>query len=84
LEAAVSDVVVVRPHESHNGQSLEYRSTGPVPVVRTFGNYRPLVHPPVARQNAAMSDPIYTPENCKTAYQLNWAVSLFWHDPPDN
>lgn len=26
--------------------------------------------------------PIYTPENCKAAFQLNWAVSLFWHEPP--
>ena len=26
--------------------------------------------------------PIYTLENCKAAYQLNWALSLFWHDSP--
>jgi hypothetical protein len=32
-----------------------------------------------------MSKPIafYTPENCNVAFQLNWAVSLFWHEPPD-
>ncbi len=22
--------------------------------------------------------PIYTPENCSTAYQLDWSVTLFW------
>ncbi len=26
---------------------------------------------------------IYTSENCKTAFQLNWALSLFWHAPAD-
>ena len=29
-----------------------------------------------------MPAPIYTPENCRAAYQLNWALSLFWHEPP--
>ena len=30
-----------------------------------------------------MSTPvaIYTADNCKTAFQLNWALSLFWHAP---
>ncbi len=27
---------------------------------------------------------IYTPDNCGTAFQLNWALSLFWHMPADN
>jgi hypothetical protein len=27
--------------------------------------------------------PLYTSENCKCAYQLNWAVSLFWREPID-
>ncbi len=33
-----------------------------------------------------MSMPVatYTPDNCKTAFQLNWALSLFWHAPPDH
>jgi len=26
-------------------------------------------------------DPIYTRENCRLAYQLNWSLSLFWHHP---
>jgi len=26
-------------------------------------------------------DPIYTRENCRLAYQLNWALSVFWHGP---
>ncbi len=26
-----------------------------------------------------MTAPIYTVANCKAAYQLNWASSLFWH-----
>ena len=26
----------------------------------------------------------YTPDNCKTAFQLNWALSLFWNAPADN
>jgi len=32
-----------------------------------------------------MSAPVatYTPDNCKTAFQLNWALSLFWHAPAD-
>ena len=24
---------------------------------------------------------IYTSENCKAAYQLNWSLALFWHEP---
>lgn len=31
-----------------------------------------------------MTAPIYTAENCKAAYQINWALSLFWHTPPDD
>ena len=33
-----------------------------------------------------MSTPVatYTPNNCKTAFQLNWALSLFWHAPRDD
>ncbi len=27
---------------------------------------------------------IYTSDNCKTAFQLNWALSLFWRAPADN
>lgn len=26
-------------------------------------------------------EPIYTPENCRFAYQLNWGYSLFWRQP---
>jgi REP element-mobilizing transposase RayT len=26
-------------------------------------------------------DPIYTRENCRLAYKLNWSLSVFWHDP---
>ncbi len=26
--------------------------------------------------------PIYTAENVKIAYQLNWSLSVFWHDAP--
>ena len=31
-----------------------------------------------------MSTPVatYTPDNCQAAFQLNWALSLFWHAPP--
>jgi len=28
------------------------------------------------------SAPIYTSENCQSAYQLNWSYSIFWHLPP--
>ncbi len=28
-----------------------------------------------------MTAPIYTIDTCKPAYQLNWALSLFWHVP---
>ncbi len=31
-----------------------------------------------------MTAPIYTAENCKAAYQINWALSLFWHTPIDD
>jgi hypothetical protein len=24
--------------------------------------------------------PIYTVDNCRAAYQLNWALALFWHE----
>jgi REP element-mobilizing transposase RayT len=27
--------------------------------------------------------PIYTPENCAAAYQLNWSYSIFWTKSPD-
>ena len=30
-----------------------------------------------------MIEAIYTPENCNAAFQLNWAISLFWREPPD-
>lgn len=26
--------------------------------------------------------PIYTPENCKAAYQLDWSLAVFWNDAP--
>jgi hypothetical protein len=26
--------------------------------------------------------PIYTLDNCHAAYQLNWSLSVFWHQPP--
>jgi len=29
----------------------------------------------------ATVSPIYTADNCKAAYQLNWALALFWHEP---
>lgn len=25
--------------------------------------------------------PIYTAENCRAAYQLNWALAVFWREP---
>jgi hypothetical protein len=28
--------------------------------------------------------PIYTRENCRAAFQLNWSLALFWHEPPVN
>jgi len=33
-----------------------------------------------------MSTPaaIYMFDNCNAAFQLNWALALFWHDPPDD
>lgn len=27
--------------------------------------------------------PIYTPDNCKIAYQLDWSLAVFWRTPPD-
>lgn len=27
-------------------------------------------------------DPLYTPANCKFAYQLRWSLTLFWNSPP--
>ena len=29
-----------------------------------------------------MPTPIYTPENCNFAYQLDWSLSVFWRSPP--
>jgi REP element-mobilizing transposase RayT len=29
-----------------------------------------------------MPAPLYTAENCRAAYQLNWSVSIFWRMPP--
>lgn len=31
-----------------------------------------------------MTAPIYTLDNCKSAYQLNWGLSLFWHEPVED
>ena len=28
--------------------------------------------------------PIYTSENCRAAYQLNWSLALFWQEPAAN
>src|SRR6476620_5600089 len=30
----------------------------------------------------SMPAPLYTAENCKTAYQLNWSLAIFWDHPP--
>jgi REP element-mobilizing transposase RayT len=30
----------------------------------------------------AAPQPIYTPQNCKAAYQLNWSLSVFWNATP--
>ena len=54
---------------------------------RWFGRFattRPLARTATAHHNDPMPDAIYTPDNCKSAYQLNWAVSLFWHEPPED
>jgi hypothetical protein len=32
-------------------------------------------------QTMAPLKPIYTPSNCRPAYQLNWSLSLFWKQP---
>jgi REP element-mobilizing transposase RayT len=29
-----------------------------------------------------MPAPLYTADNCRAAYQLNWSVSIFWRTPP--
>ncbi|HEX7378895.1 MAG TPA: hypothetical protein VF278_17360 [Pirellulales bacterium] len=29
-----------------------------------------------------MPEPIYTPDNCKPAYKLNWSLSVFWNAAP--
>lgn len=29
-----------------------------------------------------MPPPIYTPENCNFAYQLDWSLSVFWRTAP--
>lgn len=29
-----------------------------------------------------MPKPIYTPENCREAYQLNWSLAVFWNTSP--
>src|SRR5687767_12771116 len=31
-----------------------------------------------------MPQPLYTPENTRAAYQLNWSYALFWHATPKN
>ena len=31
-----------------------------------------------------MPEAIYTPENCQAAYQLDWAYSVFWNEPPSD
>ena len=41
---------------------------------------------PMGRWLSAVPDempkPIYTFENCRFAYQLNWSVALFWNSAP--
>ena len=29
-----------------------------------------------------MPDPLYTAENCRAAYQLNWSLAVFWNSAP--
>lgn len=32
--------------------------------------------------DSAIPEPIYTPENIRVAYQLDWSLSVFWRNPP--
>jgi REP element-mobilizing transposase RayT len=43
---------------------------------------RPENIPPSLLRDNKMPAPIYTPENCVAAYQLDWSYSIFWRDPP--
>jgi REP element-mobilizing transposase RayT len=66
-------------------------SAGPVPVEGTIGSYagRPLYFPHKFGKlslyerfvTVAVPTPIYTSANCRSAYQLNWSLALFWHAP---
>ena len=40
--------------------------TGPVPVVNGL----------------TTMEPLYTPQNTKPAYQLNWGLTIFWRQSP--
>jgi REP element-mobilizing transposase RayT len=49
-------------------------TTGPVPVGRSLVSYGPLKSRP-------MPEPLYTPANCRIAYQLHWSLTLFAAHP---
>src|SRR5688572_15372399 len=42
------------------------------------------VEPMIPSVVTHMAQPLYTPENARAAYQLNWSYALFWHAPPKN
>ena len=71
-------------------------TAGPVPAERRKGHYgRPLAEtcaatpdcshcPPRGPAKMNAPAPIYTSENCRAAYQLNWSLALFWQEPAAN
>src|SRR5262249_1950272 len=62
-----------------------------VSAERLILHYSPQIGPrqPPARQynpkrGTKMHTPLYTADNCKPAYQLDWSYALFWRSPPAN
>ena len=54
-------------------------TTGRCEMLQRLSCAATLTHTP--KMEDPMKSPFYTAQNCRAAYQLNWSLSVFWHDP---
>ena len=66
---SVERLILHKKGSTRRAASLQYRECSPPRLPRMMG------------RTVAM-EPIYTPQNCQPAYQLDWSYSVFWRTAP--